>query len=179
VLAAALAQIEDLSKRRAAHDAAKQLEPAVVGMLREHGFQNSLLPHLLGGAELEPAEYIQVLEALARGDAATGWVTMTSSTSAMLGAYLPRTTANLLWSSATPMLAGVALAACGHHDDDRKPCSKPIAHLAMVRVDDSSAYMKSVYAHVGSDRNGHPTDPDAITFSDAAEATALANKLGC
>jgi indole-3-acetate monooxygenase len=107
VLAAALAQIEDLSKRRAAHDAAKQLEPAVVGMLREHGFHNSLLPHLLGGAELEPAAYIQVLEALARGDSATGWVTMTSSTSAMLGAYLPRTTANLLWGNASPMLAGV------------------------------------------------------------------------
>ncbi|HEX7701529.1 MAG TPA: acyl-CoA dehydrogenase family protein [Kofleriaceae bacterium] len=107
MLAAARAQIHDLSKRRAAHDAAKQLQPAVVGMLREHGFQNCLLPHLLGGAELEPAEYIQVLETLARGDAATGWVTMTSSTSAMLGAYLPRTTANLLWASGAPMLAGV------------------------------------------------------------------------
>ena len=107
MLASALAQVEDLSKRRAAHDAAKQLEPAVVGMLREHGFHNSLVPHLLGGAELEPAEYIQVLEALARGDSATGWVTMTASTSALLGAYLPRTTANLLWASGSPMLAGV------------------------------------------------------------------------
>ncbi|MEO8846427.1 MAG: acyl-CoA dehydrogenase family protein, partial [Kofleriaceae bacterium] len=107
MLAAALAQIEELSKHRAAHDAAKQLAPAVVGILREHRFHNSLLPHLLGGAELEPAEYIQVLEALARGDSATGWVTMTSSTSAMLGAYLPRATASLLWGNAAPMLAGV------------------------------------------------------------------------
>ncbi len=107
MLAAALAQIEDLEQRRASHDAAKQLEPSVVGMLREHGFSNSLLPALLGGAELEPAEYIQVLEALARGDAATGWVTMTSSTSAMLAAYLPRTTASLLWGNSSPLLAGV------------------------------------------------------------------------
>jgi indole-3-acetate monooxygenase len=107
MLSAARAAIADLATRRASHDAAKQLDPAVVGMLREHGFINSLLPHLLGGAELEPAEYIAVLEALSEGDAATGWVTMTSSTSAMLGAYLPRSTATLLWGSSAPMLAGV------------------------------------------------------------------------
>jgi alkylation response protein AidB-like acyl-CoA dehydrogenase len=107
MLSAARAAIADLATRRASHDAAKQLDPAVVGMLREHGFINSLLPHLLGGAELEPAEYIAVLEALSEGDAATGWVTMTSSTSAMLGAYLPRATATLLWGSSPPMLAGV------------------------------------------------------------------------
>jgi alkylation response protein AidB-like acyl-CoA dehydrogenase len=100
------ALIADLQTRRPAHDAAKQLDPAVVGMLRERGFSNSLVPNLLGGAELEPAEYIAVLEGLAEGDAATGWVTMTSSTSAMLSAYLPRTTANLLWSN-NLLLAGV------------------------------------------------------------------------
>ena len=100
------ALIADLQTRRAAHDAAKQLDPAVVGMLREHAFSNSLVPSLLGGAELEPAAYIAVLEGLAEGDAATGWVTMTSSTSALLSAYLPRTTANLLWSNKL-LLAGV------------------------------------------------------------------------
>ena len=101
----ARAQIADLQTRRASHDANKQLDPAVVGVLRE-GYANALLPSLLGGAELDPADYIQMLEALAEGDAATGWVAMTSSTSAMLAAYLPRATANLLWSN-NLLLAGV------------------------------------------------------------------------
>lgn len=97
----------DLAAHRASHDANKQLDPDVVGMIRERGFHASLVPHLLGGAELEPAAYVEMLEALAAGDAATGWVTMTASTSALLGAYLPRTTADLLWKAGTPLFAGV------------------------------------------------------------------------
>jgi alkylation response protein AidB-like acyl-CoA dehydrogenase len=97
----------ELPSHREAHDARKQLDLAVVGALRDGGFTNCLLPHLLGGAELEPVEYIGVIEALASGDAATGWVAMTASTSAMLGAYLSRATANALWTNSAPLLAGV------------------------------------------------------------------------
>ena len=97
----------DLPSHRTAHDAARQLEPAVVGALREGRFLDCLLPSVLGGAELEPAEYIETLEALARGDSATGWVAMTASTSAMLGAYLSRATAHALWSAGSPLIAGV------------------------------------------------------------------------
>lgn len=99
--------VAELATHRASHDTNKQLDPAVVGLLREHAFHASLVPHLLGGAELEPAAYVEVLEALAEGDAATGWVAMTASTSALLGAYLPRATATLLWTAGTPLFAGV------------------------------------------------------------------------
>jgi preprotein translocase subunit SecD len=67
------------------------------------------------------------------------------------------------------LAAILTLAACGHHDDGRKPCTNPIAHLEIIPVDDSSAYMKSVYAHVGSDRGGSATDPDAIAAGVSAE----------
>jgi preprotein translocase subunit SecD len=63
----------------------------------------------------------------------------------------------------------LVLVGCGHHDDERKPCTKPTAHLEIVSVDDNSAYMKSVYAHVGSDRHDQPTDPDAIAAGVSAE----------
>ena len=67
------------------------------------------------------------------------------------------------------LAALLLLVACGHHDDNRKPCTKGTAHLAMVRVDDGSAYMKNVYAHVGSDHSGQPTDPDAIAEGVSAD----------
>jgi hypothetical protein len=63
----------------------------------------------------------------------------------------------------------LTLAACGHHDDNRKPCTKAISHLEIVAVDDTSAYMKTVYKHVGSDPHGQPTDPDAIAAGVTAE----------
>lgn len=53
------------------------------------------------------------------------------------------------------------LVACGHHDA-AKPCTSATSHLELVRVDDGSTYMKSVYAHVGSDRSGTPSEPGAI-----------------
>ena len=66
----------------------------------------------------------------------------------------------------------LSLAACGHHDDERKPCTKPTAHLEMVDVDDNSQYMKNVFAHVGSDRNDRPSDPDAIAAGVTAQVDA-------
>jgi hypothetical protein len=67
------------------------------------------------------------------------------------------------------LAAILALAACGHHDDDRKPCTNPIAHLEIVPVDDNSAYMKNVYQHVGPDRSNQPTDPGALAAGVSAE----------
>ncbi len=121
--AAARGLVAELATHRASHDAHKQLDPAVVGLLRERGFLGCLVPHLLGGAELPPADYVAVLEALAEGDAATGWVTMTASTSAMLGAYLPCTTATALWGSGTPLVAGV-FAPGGRIDDQGRLTGK-------------------------------------------------------
>ena len=66
------------------------------------------------------------------------------------------------------VIAILFLAACGHHDD-ATPCTKATGHLQIVRVDDTSTYMKNLYAHVGSDRAGHPTDPDALAAGVSAD----------
>ena len=109
----------ELGGYRAEHDRDKQLSAGAVRLLRDRGFLGCLLPSVLGGAELEPAAYVETLEALAAGDAATGWVAMTASTSTMLAAYLPRTTAALLWGQGAPLVAGV-FAPGGTIDGDRK-----------------------------------------------------------
>lgn len=98
--------IAELAGRRASHDAAKQLDPEVVAVLRER-YIHALVPSSIGGAELAPGDYVAMLEAIAESDSAAGWVTMTASTSAMLSAYLPRATAQRLWANGTPMMAGV------------------------------------------------------------------------
>jgi alkylation response protein AidB-like acyl-CoA dehydrogenase len=118
MLEVAKALAVDLPQHREAHDRERRLAAPVVGAMRERGLLGCLVPTLLGGAELEPAQYVLVLEALARGDAATGWVAMTATTSAMLGAYLPRATADRLWTSGTPFLGGV-FAPSGTLDDGR------------------------------------------------------------
>jgi dehydrogenase/reductase SDR family member 1 len=97
----------ELRAHRAIHDRDRQLAPAVVAALREHGFLSCLVPRLLGGAELAMAEYVELLEVLATGDAAAAWCVMTASTSAMLATYLPRATAEAMWRAQPPFLAGI------------------------------------------------------------------------
>lgn len=97
----------DLQARRGEHDAARQLAPDVVRALRDGGFLACLVPRELGGAELAPASYVELLEALAIGDPATAWCTMTATTSTLLAAYLPRPTATAIWGGAAPFVAGV------------------------------------------------------------------------
>ncbi len=107
ILARAHTLASELPARRAAHDAAKQLDPSVIDALRDGGFLASLLPSEIGGSELPPATYIAMLEALATGDAATAWCVMTASTSALLAPYLARPVAAAIWSGRTPFLASV------------------------------------------------------------------------
>jgi alkylation response protein AidB-like acyl-CoA dehydrogenase len=92
----------------AAHEAERRLSPAVVDALRADGFLRILLPRELGGLELDAPAYVEVLAALAAGDAATAWCVMTASTSTLLAAYLDRAAAEAIWSAGpTPFLSGV------------------------------------------------------------------------
>ena len=97
----------ELPSHRRAHDSDRRLAPAVVTALRSTGILGSLVPHELGGAELSPVDYIELLETLAAGDSATAWCVMTASTSTLLAAYLARDTAEALWTTAPPFVAGV------------------------------------------------------------------------
>ena len=51
----------------------RQLPERVVEALVERGFFRMLLPRSLGGAELHPLTYVQVLEEIAKADPSTAW----------------------------------------------------------------------------------------------------------
>jgi alkylation response protein AidB-like acyl-CoA dehydrogenase len=96
-----------LGEHRATHDQHKQLARPVVDALRDGGFLAALAPRELGGHELTAPQYLEVLEALARGDSATAWCVMTAATSALVTTYLPRATVEEIWREGAPFLAGI------------------------------------------------------------------------
>jgi alkylation response protein AidB-like acyl-CoA dehydrogenase len=61
----------------------------------------------VGGGEVHPWEFVQVLEALGRGDAATAWTVMTGATTGLLAAYVPEATAREVFGAPEVVPAGV------------------------------------------------------------------------
>ncbi len=57
--------------------------------MHEAGLFRLLQPRVLGGAEAEPAVFMQVIEAIAQGDASTAWCLCQACGSSMSAAYLP------------------------------------------------------------------------------------------
>ena len=108
LVVAARALAPTLAAHTDAHVRDRQLAAPVVEALHAGGFLRALLPAALDGAAVAPATYVDVLAALAEGDAATAWVVMTASTSTLLAAYLEPATARAIWAGpTTPLLAGV------------------------------------------------------------------------
>jgi alkylation response protein AidB-like acyl-CoA dehydrogenase len=69
-------------------DERRELPAAIVGTLVEQGFFRLLLPRSLDGAELLPAEYVPIIEAIARIDASAAWSLNQNSGCSMTAAYL-------------------------------------------------------------------------------------------
>src|SRR6266478_2785675 len=69
-------------------DRRRELPAEIVDALVEHGLFRLLLPHSLGGAELLPAQYVPIIEALAKIDASIAWCVNQNSGCSMSSAYL-------------------------------------------------------------------------------------------
>jgi alkylation response protein AidB-like acyl-CoA dehydrogenase len=87
-----LARIREIAPALAAAgdeiDRRRELPEHIVDALVERGFFRLLLPHSLHGAELLPAQYVPIIEALARIDASTAWCINQNSGCSMTAAYL-------------------------------------------------------------------------------------------
>jgi alkylation response protein AidB-like acyl-CoA dehydrogenase len=85
-------RVRTLAPTIAAHadriDAERRLPKPLSDTLHEAGMFRMLLPRSLGGAELDPATYVQVMEELAKIDASTAWVIGQTSGCSMVAAYL-------------------------------------------------------------------------------------------
>src|SRR6266404_4676669 len=66
----------------------RELPEPVVAALVERGFFRLLLPRSLGGAELLPADFVPVIEEIAKADASTAWCLNQAAGCSMTAAYL-------------------------------------------------------------------------------------------
>jgi indole-3-acetate monooxygenase len=88
----AIERARDLGPRIAACadeiERGRRLPEPLVAALHDAGLFRLLLPHSLGGAELAPAAFVGVTEAIARVDASTAWVLCQTNGCSMVAAYL-------------------------------------------------------------------------------------------
>ncbi len=66
----------------------RELPAAIVSALIDNGLFRLLQPRTLGGAELDPVTYVQVVEQIASHDASTGWCVEQANGCSMVAAYL-------------------------------------------------------------------------------------------
>jgi alkylation response protein AidB-like acyl-CoA dehydrogenase len=66
----------------------RHLADPVVQALQDAGFYHMLVPHALGGLQFDPLTLYQVVEAVARVDASTGWCLFINGCAPILAAFL-------------------------------------------------------------------------------------------
>ncbi len=85
----------------------RRLPAELSGALAEAGLYRLCVPGFLGGAEAPPRDLIEVVEALAQGDAAAGWCVAVSATAGMLAAYLDEGPASEVFGDPANVVGGV------------------------------------------------------------------------
>src|SRR5256885_14197928 len=83
----------------------REVTPEVVEAMKERGIFRMLLPRSLGGAELDPLTYTEVLYTLAQGDGSTAWCLGQNSGCSMIAPYLPADTAREVFGGRDGILA--------------------------------------------------------------------------
>jgi indole-3-acetate monooxygenase len=83
----------------------RQLPEGVVEALIEGGFFRLLLPRSLGGAELHPLKYVQVLEEIAKAEPSTAWSLGQNSGCSMSAPYLDPAVAREIFGPRRGILA--------------------------------------------------------------------------
>lgn len=86
-------------------DAARELPADVVQVMHANQMFRLLLPRSVGGVELDPATYIQAVEAIAMGDGSTAWCMNQASGCSMSAAYLPPEAAHTVFGHPNDVLA--------------------------------------------------------------------------
>jgi indole-3-acetate monooxygenase len=83
----------------------RELPEAIVSALVERGLFRLLLPRSLGGAELAPADYVPVIEEIAKHDASTAWCLGQACGCTMTAALLEPVAAREIFGGARDILA--------------------------------------------------------------------------
>jgi len=83
----------------------RQLTAEVVAALHDAGLYRLLLPRTYGGAELAPADFVEVIEEIAKADASTAWCLGQAGGCAMVAAYLDPPVARAVFGPRDAVLA--------------------------------------------------------------------------
>src|SRR5438270_437864 len=83
----------------------RELPERVVAALIEGGFFKLLIPRSLGGAELHPLTYVQVLEEIAKAEPSTAWCLGQNSGCSMSAPYLDPAVAREIFGPPRGILA--------------------------------------------------------------------------
>ena len=86
-------------------DAGRELPPEVVDAMHANRMFRLLVPRSLGGEELDPATYIQAVEAIAMGDGSAAWCMNQGSGCSMTAAYLDPPIAREVFGAPRDVLA--------------------------------------------------------------------------
>jgi alkylation response protein AidB-like acyl-CoA dehydrogenase len=104
-----LARVREMAPELAAAgdeiDRRRELPGAIVDGLIERGLFRLLLPRSLGGAELLPAQYVPIIEELAKSNASTAWCVNQNSGCSMTAAHLAPEVAREIFGGPHGMLA--------------------------------------------------------------------------
>src|SRR5438477_10306287 len=86
-------------------EAERRLPAPLTDALHDAGLFRMLLPRSLGGAELDPPTFVQVMEEIAKADASTAWVIGQTAGCSMIAAYLDREAAEKVFAAPRAVLA--------------------------------------------------------------------------
>ncbi|CAM3234709.1 hydrolase [Corallococcus sp. ZKHCc1 1396] len=108
LLATAQALFPRLSARSNEIESARRLPPDLSAELAREGFFRMMIPRSLGGLELHPALFFQIIETLAKADGATGWCVMIGASTALASAWLPEPSAQAVYGAPDAITGGMA-----------------------------------------------------------------------
>ena len=101
--AAALAG--EISAAAAETERSGRLSAGVLARLHQARLFRMLLPRSIGGLEVQPADFIEVLDVLARADASTAWLVAQGCGCSLSAAYLEPAVAREIFGSGDAVLA--------------------------------------------------------------------------
>jgi alkylation response protein AidB-like acyl-CoA dehydrogenase len=93
----------------------RRLTPALFQELRNAGIFNLTVPRAFGGAQVDIATFISVIEELARHDGSVAWNAMIAGSYGFLADYLPEAAAEAIFGGGDALVAGT-LAPTGQAD---------------------------------------------------------------
>ncbi|OBI87437.1 acyl-CoA dehydrogenase family protein [Mycobacterium sp. 1245805.9] len=111
--AVARALAPEITRRADEAEALGTLPLDLIGRLRSAGIFRAVQPRALGGFELAPAEFIEMIEELARADGSTGWIAAIGAGAPAFTAWLEPAVAKDLFGPNADFLAATVFAPTG------------------------------------------------------------------